>query len=189
MNLDPWNLDALKPDPRCSWARGNHGQINAYVRELFALWYPDTEDEGACLHWAHAGCCILRLCGYRAILNAGSMNWPINIGAPEPIPTHFSYEWHPQDAPSVAAVAAGNMPEIHIWCALPDTNEIVDFSTGSFRKLATERHGLTWNAPDPPPYLWAKANHLPRGVYYRPDIGAIRFVLQRLERLAEVIEA
>jgi hypothetical protein len=38
---------------------------------------------------------------------------------------------------------------MHVWVGLPDSGELVDFSTGAFRKLAQERFGLRWLSLDP----------------------------------------
>ena len=64
-------------------------------------------------------------------------------------PTHFSFLWSPGSPESRASVAAGHLPEMHVWVGLPDSGELVDFSTGAFRKLAQERFGLRWLSLDP----------------------------------------
>lgn len=182
--FDPWQLSQIKPNPR--YANATRDEIAGYVRALFKLWYSgaraeaDEMNAGLCLHWTHCACCVLRQSGYRAILQAGSMNWPINRNAPEPQPTHFSYEWEPDNFDSALRIAQGALPECHVWAALPDRNEIVDFSTGFFKGVASKRHGLTWLDADPPEYLWCPANALPEGVRYRPSLQAIRFVCEFL---------
>jgi len=35
------------------------------------------------------------------------------------------------------AMLMGNLPEIHIWIGIPETQELVDFSTGQLPKIAT----------------------------------------------------
>lgn len=182
--LDPWELAKIAPKP--GYARLTRDEIAAQVRYLFREWYGKTKAEGPnagmCLHWTHCACCVLRLCGYRAILQAGSMNWPINVNAPPPAATHFSYEWQPEHPASVFNILQGGMPEYHCWVAIPERQEIADFATGYFKEVAIERHGLTWVDADPPSYLWCNANALPEGVRYRPSLPAIRFVLEFLTR-------
>lgn len=174
--IDPWCLSAIQPSPLCEYARNDRGQIASWVREAFAVCYPGDEANGSCLYWTWAGCQILRRCGFRAILQAGTMSWPM---APDRggNPTHFSYEWDPESPGSATAMVLGKMPEVHCWCALPDEGDIVDFSTGHFRKLAEGRHGLTWELDDPPDYFWYNAHELPEGVIYRASMDAIRYVL------------
>jgi hypothetical protein len=54
---------------------------------------------------------------------------------------------------------------MHVWVGLPDSSELVDFSTGTFRKLAQERFGLRWLGPDPPAFIWGVP---PDGTIYEP---------------------
>lgn len=182
--LDPWKLSQIQPKP--GYAKLDRGEIAGLVRHLFREWYGNAKAEadalnaGMCLHWTHCTCCVLRLCGYRAILQAGSMNWPINRNAPPPAATHFSYEWEPNDFDSAFRIAQGALPEVHVWTALPDREEIVDFSTGFFKEVASERHNLQWEDADPPAFLWCNARALPEGVRYRPNIDAIKFVCEFL---------
>lgn len=179
----PWNLiKSLSPQPEMINRRHNRGQIAAWTRELFDNWYPDVEKDpnlGTCVYWVHAGCAILQLCGYRAILQAGTMQWTF---APDrgTNNTHFGYEYDPTHPVSVLAMHAGIMPEIHCWIALPDENEIVDFSTGGFRRIA-EARGMKWELSDPPPYLWTTAHTLPPGVIYQPSLHAIRYMFGRMK--------
>jgi len=70
------------------------------------------------------------------------------------------------------------LPEIHVWVGLPDSGEIVDFSTSTFKKLAIERHGLRWSGPDPPKFLWGIP---PSGTIYRPHREATLFALELLK--------
>jgi hypothetical protein len=73
----------------------------------------------------------------------------------------------------VDAVARGLLPEVHVWCALPTENCIVDFSTGYLPKIAKERHGFTWHTDQPPEYIFGE----PAGdAFYRPLVPAIRYV-------------
>lgn len=141
----------------------------------------DHMSKGSCLYWANCGGTILRNMGFRVLPQAGSMQWPI---LPESLddgetPTHFTYLWSPNDPLSAAALALGDLPEIHVWLGLPETNEIVDFST-KFLSHQAEECGLNWQTPLPPDFLWTKADELPEQVHYVPNMDAIAFVLRRM---------
>lgn len=176
--IDPWRLDLIRPNPRAVAARGDRFLVASWVFDLFNRWYPEGwSDNGACLHWAHAGCCVLRVCGYRAIFQAGSASWPIQIDQGDN-PTHFSYMWDPSDSLSAERIAQGALPEVHCWCALPERGEIVDFSTGSLKRICEGRHGLKWELEDPPPFLWATAEQMPERWIYRAHYAAIKHVCE-----------
>jgi len=69
---------------------------------------------------------------------------------------------------------------MHVWVGLPDSSELVDFSTGTFRKLAQERFGLRWLGPDPPAFIWGVP---PDGTIYEPHKEAVEFALKALIRV------
>jgi hypothetical protein len=152
---------------------------------------------GLCLDWAWHGYRILKLwpSAPRTILQAGSARWPrvppeLDDGVS---PTHFSYEW---DAESEEArlIRSGiarmvrradgrtgfSLPEMHVWLACPDTQEIVDFTTGLWPAACKATLGQEWLASPPPDYLWAFVSPLPEGVSYRPDRAAIDCVIALL---------
>ena len=137
--------------------------------------------KGSCLYWTLTGIPILHAHGYRALLQAGSMSWPIitpqmddGIRA-----THFTYEWSPWRPESRAAMAKGALPKIHIWIGLPDENELVDFSTHWFPQQA-RKEGLEWHTKPPPDFLWCSPSTLPDGVHYKPDLSAIGYILNKV---------
>lgn len=155
----------------------NKQAIYDEARALLVDWYGAAlAEQGACLYWTQVTMRTLAAHGERPVLQAGDMLWPVvephaDDGAR---PTHFGYQWSPEEPFSQDALARGELPEVHIWCALPDRGEIVDFSTGSFKRLCRERHGLPWETEDPPLYLWAKEP--PPLVLYQPVVEAVRFV-------------
>lgn len=187
MIQDPWQLASIKPNPR--FVGMDREQIAQAIQYLFRIHYTESDNNeygnhtgnyGECLYWTHAACTVLRMAGYRAILQAGTMNWLINPNPDAPI-THFTYQWEPESEASKARIVIGVLPEIHIWCALPDLNEIVDFSTCDFRKVAESTHALKWHTEDPPSYLWCNASQLPEGVHYKAELEAIRFIFKFLQ--------
>lgn len=149
-------------------------------------WYPahDQGVGGQCLYWSLTLIGVLLEHGYRALIQAGSLYWPIV----EPDqddglnPTHFSYEWSPWREESRAALRLGLLPEIHVWVGLPEQKELLDFST-KFLPEQAAKEGLTWKTAPPPNFLWCGASDLPAGVIYRPNLDAIGFVLDRINKI------
>lgn len=122
---------------------------------------------------------------YRALVQAGSMNW--EIVPPEKddgkILTHFGFEWSPYNAISQAAMAQGLLPEMHVWIALPELQEIIDFATAGFPEFVTDELHLDWMSPPPPAFLWTKKEGMPRGCYYTPNLEATRLAMIRIAQL------
>ncbi len=69
---------------------------------------------GCCLYWSLTLLGVLFEHGYRALIQAGSMSWPILPKGEDDgkCPTHFSYEWSPWREESQAALKLGLLPEI-----------------------------------------------------------------------------
>ena len=123
---------------------------------------------------------VLERRGVRALLQAGSMEFPMG-GIDDGVnATHFSYIWEPESAETRARIAREEMPEMHVWVGLPDSGEILDVTT-CFHQTQARRLGLLWRGPAPPPFLWERADQLPgRGVIYIPERRAIAWALVRL---------
>lgn len=171
----PWNLSTIQPVPEMVAMRQNKWQVFEWVREAFEVMHGDVPEHlGRCVYWTHAGCFILRCCGYRALLQAGTMSWPM---APDRgnNATHFSYLWK-----GPTQVLPGIMAELHSWIGLPDENQIIDFSTAEFKNSAVNVFGMNWEFPPAPPYLWTESETLPPGVIYQPKIEAIRYLINKL---------
>lgn len=157
----------------------------------------EIPEEGACLYLAYFGALELAGIGFRPLLQAGSAGWPRvrPEGDDGAVMTHFSYVWAPEEEKSRRARASGLMPEMHVWIGLPDTEEIVDFSTGLFPVQAKKLMGYDW--PEdllPPDYFWGGPEALGRA-YYSPNMSAIRCALGYIhdifgeEKLAELLKA
>jgi hypothetical protein len=147
-----------------------------------------SDHAGQCLFYAHNTATVLCRHRYRAVIQAGSLQWP-RVRHEEDdgrIDTHFAYMWSPGAHDSAVSVALGNLPEMHVWVGLLDSQEIVDFTTRHLRAAAAAR-GLLWTAADPPPYLWCPANDLPDWVVYRPDRDASIYACTILQRLFDPI--
>jgi hypothetical protein len=139
---------------------------------------------GQCLYYAHHTAAILWRHKYKAVIQAGSLQWP-RVRREEDdgrINTHFAYMWTPGAYDSALSVAMGNLPEMHVWVGILDSQEIVDFTTRHLR-AAAEARGMAWTAADPPPYLWCPAASTPDWVVYRPDRDASIYACMILKRL------
>lgn len=149
---------------------------------------------GRCLDLAWHGYRILKAWpgAPRTIIQAGSAQWPrvpphLDDGVS---PTHFAYEWDPDSQfaqllrlgvfPLVQAAdghVAASLPEIHVWLACPDTQEIIDFTSGVWPAACEATLGLPWLADLPPDYLWTFGTKLPPNVNYRASRDAIDAVI------------
>lgn len=141
---------------------------------------PDLKEvapSGACFYFAAFTVEEIRKTGTRAVLQAGSAGWPrIRPDQDDGVcPTHFSYMWTPNEAPSIRAMMQGLLPEVHVWAAIPDTGEIVDLTSGKFPEQARKLIGYDWPGDLPPKFLWSKK--LPKGAFYTPEMGAMKLVL------------
>lgn len=150
----------------------------------------------SCLEWAWWGYQRLReLPGSpRVLIQAGSASWPrvaphLDDGVSS---THFSYEWDTKSPLASLArlgihVVMGQsigyaLPEMHCWLGLPETQEIIDFTTGLWPEACYYRIGEPWLADRPPEYLWVQGKHLPQSVRYHADPDAIDLAILVLAR-------
>jgi hypothetical protein len=158
-------------------------EIYRAVSSRYHEWYGDKDNGGRCFYWSLTLMGVLLQEGYRALIQAGSLSWPIvPLGQDDGhSPTHFSYEWSPWREESQAAFRLGLLPEIHVWVGLPDQNELLDFAT-KFLPEQARKEGLIWRTPHPPDFLWCSPSELPDGVIYKPDLDAIGFILDRIRR-------
>ena len=139
---------------------------------------------GLCLYYAHHTAAVLWQHGLPAVIQAGSLQWP-RIRREEDdgrINTHFAYMWTPGAQDSALSVALGNLPEMHVWVGLLNSQEIVDFTSRHLRASA-EARGTAWSAAEPPRYVWCPAASLPDWVVYRPNRDASIYACTILKRL------
>jgi hypothetical protein len=71
---------------------------------------------------------------------------------------------------------------MHVWCGLPRSQTLIDFSTRDIRKHA-EAFGLIWRSGDPPEYLWTTAEDFPEWVVYTPSRDATLLACSILQDL------
>lgn len=140
-------------------------------------------ESAACFYYAVFAVEHLRSAGIRAVIQAGSAGWArIRPEQDDGVcPTHFSYMWTPNEPASRIALMQGLLPEIHVWAAIPETDEIVDFTSGKFPEQARKIAGFDWPGNLPPKYLWAKK--LPKEAYYDANAQAVKLVLMYAARL------
>lgn len=163
----------------------NKQEIYEETKVEFRKFY-GVREWGGCFYWALTGAQTLIRHGLKPSLYAGNVSWPILQEDDGVSPTHFSYIWSPTSARSLAAMAQGYMPEVHIWLALKATGELVDFSTGEFKMIALKQ-GFPWRAADPPEFLWSR--FLPPGVIYTPIQEATEYAMRILKENTIVVEA
>lgn len=148
--------------------------VIAEVRErITAHVLPGQPLMALCLQHAVLTVQAIRARGTRAIIQAGSASWryrrpDLDDGA---CSTHFSYVWDPTHPASRAALAQREMPEMHVWAAIPhgDAPAIVDLTTRFWPQQARRLAGLEWTAERPPEYLWGIP---PAGARYVPAEAA-----------------
>lgn len=158
--------------------------IVARARRNFERRFRSSNHHKSCLHLSVAMCRALLDEGERAILQAGTCMWPrVQPDQDDGVSsTHFSYVWSPDEPASIMAIMAGNLPEMHVWVARPDANEIIDITTGTLPIHAREC-GMDWPGDPPPDYLWD--SQLPDGVVYSPEINAIGYALAVLKGITD----
>ena len=148
----------------------NRNQIVVDIEERLA---GIKNRRGLCLYYANHTMRVLQEHGLRAVLQAGSLQWPrITPEQDDGISnTHFAYMWTPTEQASRLSVALGCLPEMHVWVGIIDTQEIVDFTTRHLR-AECEARDMTWTAPDPPPYLWCSVKNIPSWTVYEANKDA-----------------
>ncbi len=134
----------------------------------------------ACVYWTATVLRVAARYGVPLILQAGTAYWrrvppELDDGL---VSTHFGYEWQGLEAPAVRArLAAGVLPELHVWAAHAKRLEIVDLTTRYQAQQCVERTGAEWLEKPLPPYVWCTGSALPAGTVYRPAEDATRYAL------------
>lgn len=160
------------------------GKYDTYLEVDRRVNAGEIPKQGACLFWTMHGIEVLRERGIRAILQAGSAFWP-RIRADQDdgrCNTHFGYKWSPAEPASMAAIAEGRLPEMHVWIGIPISGEIVDFTTKFWPDQAMELTGETWPGTPPPDIFWDTPNMLP-GAWYTHSRDAALFALKAIMAL------
>lgn len=161
-------------------------EIYEAARATFIEWYGEelmTSKQGCCLYWNQVAMRELAMRGYTPLLMAGTMLWRIVPKEQDDgiTATHFGFEWSPTHPFSVAMINQGLLPEVHIWCAVKETYDLVDFSTGDLPEVGA-KHGHVWRTERPPRYLFGAP---PEDASYNANVPATRYIWRFiLEKLA-----
>lgn len=156
----------------------NRDRIFRYARKWLEVNNPDAlNNHGACLHWTTAGIMAFHvLTRHIAIVQAGTCYWPrlpiyqIESDADKDPNHQYGFKWNGEYTPEdIHQMMLGNLPEMHIWIALPELKEIVDFSVHGFPDHCKQYLGLDWPGPKPPKYFWAAAGEIHHYVNYEPN--------------------
>lgn len=158
--------------------------IHQRVLKRIEKWYGHTGQNGmACLYLMHCGLVELSVfTKERCLPAAGTAHFQMQPDDGKL--SHFSFVWNGDPNAEMRRQAAltgdqVSLPEMHCWIYLPDTKEVVDFSTGHVPALA-KAMGFEWKATPPPPYIWAQPQSLwPRAIYL-PNREATRLAIQTL---------
>lgn len=160
--------------------------IDIAVRYFIDLCPDNMPAKSACLVWALSAYRALLENKERPIIQAGTCLWP-RIREDQDdgeTSTHFGYEWH-YDAQTRYLISEGRLPEMHVWIAILNTNEIVDLSTGYFTTRCQEIIGMNWPGDRPPRYLWCEADKIPDRVIYKPYFSATKVAVEFAEKLLQ----
>ena len=132
----------------------------------------------ACLCWAKTLVQVLRSYHIRGVVQAGSCSWP-RIPMEEDdgiVMTHFSYQFELQ--PALAKLMRCEFPEMHVWVAIAEEQEIIDLTTCYLPENCKKLAGIEWTGKLPPDYLWASLDDIPEDVLYVPNLNAIQISLE-----------
>lgn len=157
-------------------------KLVADSRLLYLELWPELTREGACL--AHAltlQALAAKRFGLRLVLQAGTAFWP-RIREDEDDgsrPTRFGFKWNGLgDGVTKAMLGLGRLPEIHCWLGDPESNDLIDPTTGAWPLLAAE-HGLKWTAKRPPEFLWCELEGFEAKQAEKPQPFRVVYHVQR----------
>lgn len=164
-------------------APGERARLARLITNTFFAHYDGGLPSQACLYWAYYTVEVLKAVGIRAVIQAGSASWPrLRSDQDDGVaPTHHSYVWEPDSTVTKARLAAGAMPELHVWAAIPARGELIDMTTKYWPEQCRLIQGLDWPGDTPPAYFWGTADELPDRVLYAPDLKAIAVALHLLQ--------
>lgn len=97
--------------------------------------------------------------------------------------THFSFMWQNEPIELIRKkyLACNILPEIHIWAAIAETQELIDFAVGDIDIQCVKIGRMDWLTPTPPTFIWAQRNGIPPGWHYEPTQEATMFAVQMLK--------
>lgn len=151
---------------------------------------PVILDGSSCLYFMELGLTVLERSGIRCIPACGTARFQMRKYVEgEDKPTHLSFEWNTPSGGEYGEAKAAPisrtataLPEMHCFIFLPDTQEIVDFSTRSIPRFA-ERIGFKFE-PEfvPPTYYWEHPAVLHPVAMYIPNVDATKLAIKILKQ-------
>jgi len=155
-------------------------QVKNDTIPLMRCYTPELVWHRSCLIWSVAAMIRLRYDDLDPQIRAGTMLWPrMREHKPNDLDL-FGYRFRPTHPQSVALMAAGELPELHVWLEIPTKNFIVDLTTGYLPKACLEFTKLPWLNEPPPEYLFTKKEDIPERVIYAHDDHALSISIKRL---------
>lgn len=136
--------------------------------------WPGVRAGGACPHATTALGLVLAQEGVVLVPQGGTAQWrrlpaELDDGV---VATHFAYELDDHDPRVLHRLAAGLLPEMHVWGYLPQHDEVVDLVTGDLPEQCVARAGLPWLTPRPAPWSWWRRDEQAPGVYHATVAGS-----------------
>ena len=170
----------------------------AEARALLAETFPDMGvNPGACLYAAWAIIHTAAKYDIKLLLYGGSTYWRCMDDARDDgvSAQFFGYGWDSGPntvvlgrhalqgltASNAQRLAAGQMPEMHVWAGSDGGREVVDITTRHWPEQTRTIIGRPWLAPPPPDFFWGAQDDLPEGASYQPHADATRVALAMLE--------
>ena len=146
-------------------------KIVSEARGLFRERYPDVEEAAACFYLT---LCVIEVAQHhhlRLVPQAGSASWPrIRPEQDDGVcNTHFSYMWEADNLYTKMKLTMGSLPEVHVWAADPQRQEIIDLTTGHIPHQCKELTGMDWPGDEPPDHFWCGWEGLTENTLYRAD--------------------
>ena len=140
----------------------------------------------SCMWYAFETIRVLNSYGTRAIMQAGSASWKIVPDDQDDgvSPNQYSYVCDISTRDVALLMVQGLLPEMHVWAAIPETNEVIDLTTRFIPRLAKSIGSKC--LVEQPPYIWEDVKKLTRkDIYYKPNKSATQLVyhliMERLE--------
>lgn len=154
--------------------------IEQRTADIFAHMVSDVSEllvRRGCLYWACSCAHALQEFGFASCINAGTAGFM--AGRDDAGLYELEYRWtDPKPIEAATLLAAGALPEMHVWACVPELKLLVD-PTYEHQPHVAESMGLDWNMPKPSGWLWANSS-LPDGVRYEPSDRATRLAYHLL---------
>lgn len=132
----------------------------------------DGQTGGRCVYYSLALMVLaIRRHNLRLLPQGGTLAWRF-------LPKHldtgtnatcFTYEWQGLTEAVIERLTEEKLPEMHVWLADSEAQEVVDASTGSLPDQARTQMNVEWQTQAPPDFLWTDEAGMPEDALYRPE--------------------